>query len=115
MTNQEMKTDNRVCRACTACCEGWLVSDAMNMLPGKPCRHCTSEGCSIYEERPGRPCRTFSCSSLTEDFPSPDSARQDQVGVILSRLGSWGLRPILAATPTGASFDPPTFDFLKSF
>ena len=52
---------------------------------------------------------------LTEDFPLPDSARPDQSRVILSRLGSWGLWPGLTATPTGASFDPPTFDFLKSF
>ena len=64
-----MKSDNRECGACTACWEGWLVSDVVNMLPGKPCRHFTSEGCSIYEEHPGRPCRTFSCSWLTEDSP----------------------------------------------
>jgi hypothetical protein len=45
----------------------------------------------------------------------PESARPDQSGVILSPLGSWRLWPVLAATPTSASFDPLTFDFLKSF
>lgn len=45
----------------------------------------------------------------------PENARPDQSGVILSRLGSWGLWPVLAATPTGAKFGPLAFDFLKSF
>ncbi len=112
---QEIKSDNRVCGTCTACCDGWLVSEVLDMRPGQPCRHRTIEGCAIYEERPEKPCRTFSCSWLTEDFPLPESARPDQSGVILSRLGNWGLWPVLAATPTGAKFDPPTFDFLKSF
>ena len=112
---REIKSENRECGACTACCDGWLISDMLNMRPGQPCRHRANEGCSIYEERPEKPCRTFSCLWLTEDFPLPETARPDQSGVILSRLGSWGPWPVLAATPTGEKFDPPTFDFLKLF
>ena len=44
-----------------------------------------------------------------------DSARPDRSGFILSRLGAWKSWTVFLATPTGAKFDAPTFDDLKTF
>jgi len=52
----------RSCGSCSLCCKVLEVTDV-----GKPvneiCRHSTSGGCTIYNERP-RMCRSFSCAWL---------------------------------------------------
>lgn len=60
----------RFCNGCTACCEGWLWGSAHghNFYPGRPCHFMCESGCSIYEDRPEKPCKTFKCMWLTNQI-----------------------------------------------
>jgi hypothetical protein len=53
----------RECDGCTKCCDGWLFGTAHNheFWPGKKCHFVGVGGCSIYNQRPEDPCKTFSC------------------------------------------------------
>lgn len=57
---------DRNCQGCTACCEGWLWGSAHghNFYAGRPCHFMCESGCSIYENRPEDPCKTFKCAWL---------------------------------------------------
>jgi hypothetical protein len=64
--------DARSCGGCTKCCEGWLAGEVRgyNFNPGKPCHFKAAHGCSIYEDRPEKPCRAYNCEWLVnEDIP----------------------------------------------
>lgn len=59
-TTKIMKT----CNGCTKCCEGYLSGKVKNIpfYLNKPCFFLEiNKGCSIYEERPESPCKTFNC------------------------------------------------------
>lgn len=61
----------RECGDCTRCCEGWLNAEIydMKMYQGKPC-HYLGKKCTIYDNRPENPCKSYTCEWLTnEDFP----------------------------------------------
>lgn len=66
-------TINRTCGSCTACCEGWLSGEAYGhkFFHGMPCFYKNNTGCSIYENRPDHPCKTYKCAWLCypETFP----------------------------------------------
>ncbi len=53
----------RECGDCKSCCEGWLAGEIydIRMFPGTPCHFSCETGCSIYENRPQDPCRSFDC------------------------------------------------------
>ena len=76
----------RPCCGCTACCQGWLEIETVQVQAslGRPCAMCASSGCLAYEKRPQDPCREFSCAwaSLPQDLPL--WMRPDLFGVILS-------------------------------
>ena len=59
---------NRTCDGCSECCKGWLHGSAMghNFYPGKPC-YFLQKTCSIYENRPIDPCKTYKCHWLDSD------------------------------------------------
>jgi hypothetical protein len=62
----------RQCNGCTACCEGWLAGDAhgQEFWPGRKCHFLGDKSCSIYEQRPENPCKTFKCKWLEDkNFP----------------------------------------------
>lgn len=65
----------RSCDGCTKCCEGHLSgkSYGIKFLHGNPCHFVSlGKGCSIYEDRPYKPCQTFKCAWLmdeTREFP----------------------------------------------
>lgn len=62
----------RQCDGCTKCCDGWLVGVAhgKGFWPGRPCHFVGKTGCTIYENRPEAPCKTFQCEWLkNEDVP----------------------------------------------
>ena len=82
----------RQCFPCTACCEGWLTSDVIDMTPGKPCQHCTAQGCAIYESRPKTPCKTYQCAWLVENSDLPDEYFNECSADLndLTRAGSGG-------------------------
>lgn len=75
----------RSCGTCTACCGGWLTCTVrgQDIKPGAPCRFLGADGCTIYEERPASPCRSFFCAWRLEGNPFPESFRPDRVGVII--------------------------------
>lgn len=56
------------------------------MRPGVPCHFVREGGCSIYEERPDSPCRSFACGWIVDGSPLPDTFRPDQLGVIVARI-----------------------------
>lgn len=60
---------NRECGDCTKCCEGNLtfkIKD-INVYKGKPCPFVDiHKGCSIYEDRPEKPCKAYKCAWLSE-------------------------------------------------
>ena len=89
----------RHCGECTACCEGWLSSEVVNMKPGVPCQHRTDSGCAIYENRPAKPCKQFRCAWLdAEDLD--EGMRPDKSGAI-ARYRGWKSWKTLAIIPTG--------------
>lgn len=82
----KLKAPDRKCGSCTACCEGWLWGSAhdKSFFPGKKCHFVCSTGCSIYNQRPEDPCRTFSCAWLTDqDRVFPEWFRPDLSGVVM--------------------------------
>jgi len=52
------------------CCQGWLHGQAYEhtFYPGKPCHFACERGCSIYEQRPDIPCKSYKCAWLTDSF-----------------------------------------------
>ena len=62
----------RNCDGCTACCEGWLSGKAYDkeFFSGTPCYYKCESGCSIYENRPENPCKSYLCGWMKNlDFP----------------------------------------------
>ena len=52
------------------CCQGWLYGVSYNHLfqPGKPCHFLCESGCSIYDNRPEDPCKSYRCAWLMDSF-----------------------------------------------
>lgn len=73
----------RKCDECTACCEGWLRAESLDMRPGKACKHKIAGGCAIYPDRPEEPCKTFRCGWLSEPDLLDEELRPDKCGAIL--------------------------------
>ena len=54
------------------CCQGWFSGSAYEHTfhAGKPCHFVCEKGCSIYNERPEVPCKSYTCAWLIDsDFP----------------------------------------------
>jgi hypothetical protein len=78
-------TATRVCGTCTACCDGWFAGTIRGheMKAGLPCHFRGKGCCTIYDERPENPCRTFVCGWLMPNSPLPDAYRPDRLGVLV--------------------------------
>lgn len=76
---------DRTCDGCSECCKGWLIGSALghSFYPGKPC-HFLQKSCSIYEERPEDPCRSYKCHWLAEN-DLPMWMRPDLCGAVITR------------------------------
>jgi len=85
------------------------------MYPGKPCEHCTSQGCAIYETRPTNPCVIFNCGWLIEESPLPEEMRPDKSGAIVMLDKKWGGWRIIYASPTGERIPEKTLDWLMAY
>ena len=105
----------RSCQDCTACCEGWLSSKTIDMSPGKPCRHCESGGCAIYETRPQNPCRSFECEWVRAGSELAEELRPDRCGAIVLHDRKFHGWTVLIATPTGWKIPPVTLRRLKDY
>jgi uncharacterized cysteine cluster protein YcgN (CxxCxxCC family) len=107
---------SRTCEGCTKCCEGWLYAeiDGQELTPGSPCQFVKiNVGCSIYEERPQDPCRTFQCLWKTsESVPKEFSPKAH--GVILSKQ-SVGDIEYLSATYAGNHMNADMFSWFMSY
>ena len=57
----------RECDGCTACCDGELILNIYGKrYAGRPCQFNNGSGCTIYEDRPHNPCKTFECTWLRD-------------------------------------------------
>jgi hypothetical protein len=67
MKTINIRSENRSCAGCTACCDGWASGTAHghSFYPGKRCHFVGELGCTIYEDRPENPCKSFRCMWLT--------------------------------------------------
>jgi hypothetical protein len=85
-----------------------------DMKPGTPCHFLGAEGCTIYDERPHDPCRTFYCAWRLEGNPFPDAFRPDRIGAIVLAL-RWRERPaycvIIDAREPGAG----VLDWMRAY
>lgn len=75
----------RSCDECSKCCEGWLsgVAHEHTFYSGKPC-HFLGKGCTIYEERPEKPCKSYKCEWLSSN-ELPVWMRPDMCNAILTK------------------------------
>lgn len=105
----------RQCLPCTACCEGWLITEinGLKIEPGTPCVNCTEQGCRIYETRPVEPCVSFKCAWLREPDKIPEHMKPSECGAILT-FSKWGGKRIIEATPVGKTIPSDTLEWLKA-
>jgi hypothetical protein len=107
--------EQRICGSCTACCEGWLKADELDMRPGRACRHCTEQGCAIYPDRPEEPCVRFKCGWLQDPGRFPDELRPDRSGVIVLLGRKWRDWDVIFAIPAGASVPAESLEWLRLY
>jgi hypothetical protein len=75
----------RTCGECTMCCQGWLHGEAhgYKFYKGVPCHFVSCNGCSIYDNRPESPCKTYRCAWLSdEESFFPEWFKPDQSKII---------------------------------
>ena len=75
----------RACNGCSACCEGALHGQAHGhaFWKGRPCHFLGKNCCTIYENRPDDPCKSFKCGYLIFEW-MPEWMRPDLSGVIVT-------------------------------
>tara|TARA_B100001540_G_scaffold182235_1_gene160729 strand:- start:2075 stop:2560 length:486 start_codon:yes stop_codon:yes gene_type:complete len=105
----------RSCGDCTACCQGWLRSELLDMRPGKPCRHCSAQGCAIYAERPQDPCIDFTCAWLHPESGLPEDMRPDRCGAIVKWRSRWRGWETVSALPVGEKIPDATLRRLVDY
>jgi hypothetical protein len=77
-------SEDRSCNGCTACCDGWAtgVAHGYKFYPGRKCHYVSTTGCTIYDQRPKEPCKTFKCMWLTNKT-IPEWMKPNLVNAIL--------------------------------
>lgn len=95
----------RSCAGCTGCCDGWLKGSAhgYDFWPGRPCHFVTETGCSIYENRPENPCKSYNCLWRT-NTSVPEWMKPSECGVVLTEKTIDGI-PYIEATELGIKMD----------
>lgn len=80
---QILEKTARKCGSCTECCK-WLEGEVYgySFYPGNPCQFLGECGCSIYEDRPDIPCKSYQCVWLSNKG-IPEWMRPDLSGVII--------------------------------
>jgi hypothetical protein len=92
----------RSCGDCSACCEGWLHGEAHGhkFWPGRQCHFNGKNGCTIYEDRPENPCKSFKCLWLSGEQNVPAWMKPDECKVILSYQNKNG-KPYILVSEAG--------------
>ena len=103
---------SRSCNGCTACCDGWLHGEAHGheFFPGRKCHFVSTDGCTIYEERPYDPCHTFKCDWLV-DHNFPEWLKPSLSNVIF-RSGEINGMPYLRAFEMGVKMNSDVLSWL---
>jgi hypothetical protein len=106
----------RSCGSCTACCDGWLAGTVHGhvMEPGTPCHFVGAGGCTIYEQRPESPCRSFVCAWMAPGSPFPDELRPDRCGVIIANV-RWRDQPAYLMRAAGRDPSPQLLVAMQRF
>ena len=73
----------QICGRCTLCCKLLEIVDVESKA-NEWCKHCTKNGCSIYEHRP-QDCKEFMCAWLQMEYAGIDM-RPDRCGVVFEKL-----------------------------
>ncbi|MEP5766261.1 MAG: hypothetical protein ABJ308_16805 [Halieaceae bacterium] len=114
------KPITRECNGCTACCDGWLQTnvDGCEIGAGKPCKHISKTGCTIYATRPFDPCVGFRCGWLLNDS-MPDWMKPNVARVIIKPGAIWE-RPgsrvrVNLATAVGPRIPGKTIQWLRNY
>ena len=77
----------RECGSCQKCCEGHLHGEAYGhrFWRSRPCHFLNKTGCTIYENRPEDPCKSFRCAWLADENQIiPEWMKPDEVNAILT-------------------------------
>ncbi len=114
-----MKSENqRSCGSCTACCDGWLQIEVRghHIRPGTPCPFSVEHRCSIYPERPQKPCREFVCGWLVASSPLPEWMRPDKSDMIMLAANFiWRGLPVDVLVAAGQRPKTKALDWMKAF
>ncbi len=71
----------KTCDGCTACCDGTLNIEELNVYWGSPCENICDSGCAIYQNRP-KVCSDFRCQWL-DDKNLPDWMKPSDSGLLI--------------------------------
>jgi hypothetical protein len=94
----------RDCGGCTACCVDLKIEDPALAKPaGETCRHCTGDGCGIYDRRP-MVCQAFQCGWRRLPWLG-DAWRPDRSGILIRSLDPAEACPDDPAADLALSFD----------
>lgn len=77
----------RECGTCHKCCEGYLHGEAHGhaFWRSRKCHFLNNSGCTIYEDRPAVPCKSYKCMWLEDDKQViPEWMKPDEVNAILT-------------------------------
>jgi hypothetical protein len=113
----DSKTE-RSCGSCTACCDGWLQIEVRghHIRPGQPCPFSIEHRCSIYDERPQKPCREFVCGWLIASSPLPEWMRPDKSDMIMLAANFiWRGLPVDVLVPAGRRPKTKALEWMKVF
>ena len=107
---------SKTCGTCQRCCDG-TYTDTINghvMGNGKPCYFLAKDGCSIYEDRPEKPCKEYKCLWLEYD-EVPDFMKPENSGALIdTRSGSNG-RPYVLIEGSESSYSAEVFFYAMEF
>jgi hypothetical protein len=75
----------RECGDCAKCCEGWLYGNIYGhqMHRERPCFY-LQKTCTIYENRPDNPCKSYECSWLSDTI-FPMWMKPNLVNIIITK------------------------------
>ena len=113
----EKEISTRQCGSCNACCQGWVqgtIND-VRIGPYNPCKHCVSDGCAIYEDRPVDPCVNFQCGWLIEQSPVPEHMKPTRCGAVILLNRTWNDQKINYLMPIGERVPPATLEWMITF
>ena len=101
----------RNCGTCAKCCEGWLHGEAYGhaFFKGRPCFF-LNKTCSIYDNRPADPCRSYKCAWLAEDI-FPFWMKPDLVNAIITHRKVGDIE-FYSVTEAGSILDSKTLSWL---